>query len=661
MGEGKPKTFEDLIINSSTNEQDINKEEKKEAEKLLLAKDWENFLAEHTDEEEKTEDREHARTMAEEQEEDKSVVTQEERDLLEGKKESSTEVKNMIDTKKTSEIVKGDLAKLQEEIKNREEEKQKAKESVGRFQNLSARLGIKGSEAKETEKSRRSNAQVELERAVEELKEMMSQKNQFEQEKLNQIKESKSKFMKAVDKYNKLPLKYKIAITAGLIGGGAVAGMAGGSTAVAGSLVLGSFKVFDSIAAGIGAKSVVEHLGKRKKEKIEKGTMEEMQAELKEGKDLETVWKEKTAKMNERIEKSQEKYEIIAKWVGVDVGIGTFLLSGGYKDFANVWKLWRADQVVFGAGESLMQKGAQQTAEKTGVKGVGIVEKTGSERPFRSLAQRFHKTAPIIENTKMAEQSFEAVAKKGDTVWGLMKENLVKNPEFAKLDKTGQTRFLETLRRKIASNPESIGMAKGANIDKIAIGQKLNFQKVFGDKGAIQQIFEKAKNLSPEKMANAGKGVVEKAQNVVEKVSVKPYTGGGLTKIVETMSGGQKVVENLAMSAADRLKIVQPVNSLWSRMVGQSDKGFFAENLAKLGEGKSFFARNEWGSWKNMDMERILNSSFVSEREGIRLLERSHRESFVRFLKMLRRTVPPIAGKKETILEYLSRAQSTLK
>jgi hypothetical protein len=259
---------------------------------------------------------------------------------------------------------------------------------------------------------------------------------------LSKIEKIKNFVGKVIERYRRMPLSKKLMISGGLFAGGVVAGAAGGATGAALATGLVAGRWFQRSLAGAATAVGLEGLIKRSQEKqAEKKTLIELADQLEES------IKNNDKKLDEKLfqlERSKKKQ-----------------------------KFWR--YTLAGTAGALI--------------GSGLVG--------RALAN-------VAEGIWKPEADFIETAQKGDSIWKMAEDQLVKHygEKFASLDQARETYIIDAIKDKVAANPKAFGLA---DIDKIKVGQKIDFSSIFADKDEIEKIFNQATALKEAALENIEK------------------------------------------------------------------------------------------------------------------------------------------------------------
>ncbi|MBU1289883.1 hypothetical protein KKG85_01415 [Patescibacteria group bacterium] len=286
---------------------------------------------------------------------------------------------------------------------------------------------------------------------------------------------------KVVEKYRKMPLKYKLMLSAGLLAGGVAAGAVGGAAGAAMVTGVVAGRWFQRVLGGSAAAVGLEGLIKRSQEKK---AGKEVTAEFAD-KLMESI-KNGDKKLDEKLlelegGKKWEKYRRFA----LAGSMGALIASGWTaKALGNVipheWADWAKEKVGLGAE-------AAPTVENQ-----GTVPAEGTVPEAKVVPE----SAPMETGGGFVE-----VAGKGDSVWKMAEEQLAKNygEKFAGLDGARKTYLIDAIKGKIAADPGKFGLE---DIDKIKVGQKIDFSSIFEDKAGMDEIFGDASALKQAALEN---------------------------------------------------------------------------------------------------------------------------------------------------------------
>lgn len=185
-----------------------------------------------------------------------------------------------------------------------------------------------------------------------------------------------------------------------------------------------------------------------------------------------------------KLAKSQKHWRV-GKWMAVAAvgGSVSFLAGGGFtsdtaKDDYNLGDL----------DDKTVKKEVDKLAKK-------IVEQDAVEQKVDELAEE------IKESHKVNETAFIEKAKSGDSVWKMAERQLQDHygEEFENLEEGQKTYIIDSIKDKIAQNPEQFGLK---DIDKLQKDQEVNFQEIISDEQKMNEVFNQAENLNKDAIGN---------------------------------------------------------------------------------------------------------------------------------------------------------------
>lgn len=373
-----------------------------------------------------------------------------------------------------------------------------------------------------------------------------------------------------VDKYRKMPLRYKLLITGGLLAGGLAAGAVGGASGAALITGLAAGRWFQRTLGGAATAVGLEALIKRSQEKkAEKETLAELSADK-----LTESIKNNDKKLDEKLfklegSKKKQKYWRYALAGSAGLLVGSGLATRGLSNVCGFVKdVWSGDEV-----EKMAEKAGGPPAPEV----MTPDEAAGAER--EAIIEGEKALAPVGE---VSEANFIEIAEKGDSVWKMAEDQLEKHygEKFTGLDQARKTYLIDAIKDKLAADPAKFGLE---DVDKVAIGQKVDFSTIFEDKSAMEKIFERAGDLKQAAIEN-----IEKNNQIIQEW-VKEHPGQGLTS--------EKVEEILAA------KEVAPAASVPEVMTPDEAIGAHYENRAIEVIG---FNPEEYGAIKDLPVGKLL-------------------------------------------------------
>jgi hypothetical protein len=252
---------------------------------------------------------------------------------------------------------------------------------------------------------------------------------------------------KVVEKYQKMPLKKKLAISALLLGGGLAAASISGATGIALATGIVSGKWLQRALSGSATAIGLEGLMKKSQEKK---ASKEVTSEL--GDKLKESLENNDEKLDKKLfelegEKQKQKYwrYALAGSAGVLIGSGLVgkALSGIMPD---EWGNWIKNKFNFG-------------------------DKTPEVTPISDTAE----VTPPLQETIVAPKLEAYSIKSGDRLWDVLK---TKVPKIDNLERLGmKDNTVANLIETIKDDPEAYGITSG-NIDNLNIGDKIDMERI---------------------------------------------------------------------------------------------------------------------------------------------------------------------------------------
>ena len=325
--------------------------------------------------------------------------------------------------------------------------------------------------------------------------------------------------------YRKQPLKYKIALSGVLFAGAFGAGVGGG--AGAGTLLAGIF-VGKGIQRGLGGLAATVGIEAWRKGRQEKKAEKKVSAEFADNL-IESI-KNGDKKLDERLlklegKKKWEKYRrfALAGSVGALIASGWTVKALG-EIIPDDWADWAKDKMGIGT----------ETAPTDEVSGGALDPEKVAQ--MEALKPKMMDPEKLAQAEALSKMSFTEVAEKGDSVWKMAEEQLAKNygEKFAELDGARKTYLIDAIKDKIAADPGKFGLE---NLDKIKVGQKIDFSSIFNNKAGMDEIFRDASALKQAALDN----IAENDKMLGDWAAAHPneeLTSGKIDEIL----GGQEVV-----------------------------------------------------------------------------------------------------------------------
>ncbi len=398
----------------------------------------------------------------------------------------------------------------------------------------------------------------------------------------SKIEKMKNFAGKVVEKYRKMPLRKKLLLSAGLMTGGVAAGAVGGATGAALATGLVTGRWLQRTLGGAATAFGLEGLIKRSQEKkIEKETLAELTDKLQESiKNNDKKLDEKLLKL-EGSKKKQKYYRyVLAGTMGVLIGSG---LVG--KALQNVvGGIWSGEEV-----EKMVTRTEAQVKKPT------IIEDfdKAADTPYKFEAPV--KGAEVL--TEAQAESYIETVKKGDSVWKLAERQLAEHykEKFTELDEARKTYLIDAIKDKIAADPTKFGLE---NVDKLKVGQEIDFSKAFEDSDGI---FEKADALKQAALEN-----IEKNNKILEEW-VKEHPKEQLTsgKVDEILMGEEVTVEAVAEAPIS----TNEANVI--KLVGLEPKDYATIQNQQVGKYLDDFDKEEWKIFGGKKTSHFKLASFI--------------------------------------------------
>jgi len=333
---------------------------------------------------------------------------------------------------------------------------------------------------------------------------------------------------KAVEWYRKLPLKYKLMVSAGLLAGGVAAGAAGGATgaALAAGVVTGRWfqRSFGGAATAVGLESLI----KRSQEKrAEKKTFKEF------GDKLSEIIENNDKSLDERLFEleGKKKGEKTSRYILA--GTAGAVVASGLLGRAIRWGLEET-----GIGKSVKESVTGWFEHKPPSPELAVSHGPGYIPTAED--QEIFKEKPIL----LYGESYEVlrggpqIAEKGDSVWKIIGRQMSERygEKFDNLDEARKTYLIDALKDRVAVDPEKFGIT---NVDQIEAGKTYNLLP--GSRIEIEELMDKAKTLE-EGIASQ----ITEHDKMIEDW-VKNHPGESLTteKVDEILFGGKTEISDI--------------------------------------------------------------------------------------------------------------------
>ncbi len=366
-----------------------------------------------------------------------------------------------------------------------------------------------------------------------------------------------------VNAYRKLPLKYKIAVSAGLFG---AAGATAGGTAIA--MIAGGGIAAQRILGGAAVGVTLEASFRKLHDK-----MAEREVRKEFGKGLEEYFANNSEELNRKIialeskKGGQRRKRYIASGlVGAVIGAGAVArlteLFGGINE----------------AQASSVEVGSADTAEVTDIDLENW--RTPTEESTLYDKGEYGLNYPEFDPPSWGEDVADPVAstaegypaelvyevEPGSSVWGttenFLKEKLGSN--FDGLNEAQRTHLIDQIKNKIAEDPSKFGMEGVENIDFVQAGQKIDFSPLMED-NVMGKMLESSSDLSREAMES----IISNNEAIAEWVRENPGERLTTEKVREILSGeasGSEVPEFMQGEAGQPVEVAGEISELESVM-----------------------------------------------------------------------------------------------
>lgn len=349
------------------------------------------------------------------------------------------------------------------------------------------------------------------------------------------------------ERYQKMPLKKKILISAGLLGAGVAAGAAGGifAAAIGGGVVAARWA--QRGLSGVGLFRGVESTTKRIQEnRTERNIREEFG-----GEEIgEILDKGDVALDNRLFELNKQKdTERRRRYAGAAAAaiLGSFAISkliGWGRDYLK-GEFFNPGPEAGGSHYDHPDSPLSPTPEPEtalpgpdGPGGGSLPEDSGPEGgPPPSEGPSAGGPGEIPgpdagagpEVLSLGSSEFE-IGSGG--VWGTVENNLPDTYSNIPLGEGGRSNIAGEIMKEIKANPEKFGLGDIKNLDNIPAGHKIDLSSILNDPQKMQELYGHARGLSPEQVQNILKN------NQLLDDWVKRHPGEKLTqKVVDTLLG----------------------------------------------------------------------------------------------------------------------------
>src|SRR3990167_8621469 len=168
-----------------------------------------------------------------------------------------------------------------------------------------------------------------------------------------------------------------------------------------------------------------------------------------------------------------------------------------------------AENIAKGFGMEMSKMGAGIYPEGEivpGIETVGVSGGGGSAAEQAAAAAGVGKTVEVAAGVKqdILNSAVETASGKMDSVWKMSEHQLDQKGFFKDLVGTAEeisakkTYLIDAIKDKVAENPHAFGLK---DVDELAVGQKVDFSKIFENERVIKQVLlAKADKLSPQEI-----------------------------------------------------------------------------------------------------------------------------------------------------------------
>lgn len=301
------------------------------------------------------------------------------------------------------------------------------------------------------------------------------------------------------EKYQKMPLKKKLLVAGGLLTAGLGAGVVGGAAAMAIGGGVMTARWTQRVLSGVGIFRGLEAVTKQSQEK----SAEKQVAKEFEGEDLVGILEQGDAGLDRRLfelnkqkDKDRVRRNLLAAGGAIVGSLAITQLCG-----------WASGKVknFFGWGGS-----AAEAATLPEHKGPNISHETASAPVSK---------APEVPSAgtelPAAPENFSATYEvpQGGSVWKGLEEKLGERygNDFKNLEPGQKNYIIDKWKDYIGAHKSEFGLK---DINKIKVGDEIDFTKIFDDHQGMTNAFEKARNLSPKQIED-----IERINEIRNKIT----------------------------------------------------------------------------------------------------------------------------------------------
>ncbi len=417
-------------------------------------------------------------------------------------------------------------------------------------------------------------------------------------------------FTGLMEGYRKQSFKKKLLIGASIAGTGFALSTVGGVAAMGGAGIVVGYRVFSIGVSSVGFSQMFEawaQKGKGKKaekevEKIKDSGFEELDSGVEVNYEkLKKSLDENIEKIDSKIQK-EKQWRVWRKYMGVGAGIGMSTLGrylggevakhfGGETpemknvmhvspDFEDGTDPLEGSSEVNSEAMKAGAEGALHNPEADALGGSGV-----NKEAIKDQVEQ------VLGGHKLDAEAVGGIeiARSGDSVWKLAENQLESRGYFKGLTGTPEeilakkTYLIDAIKDKIAENPKDFGLT---DVDKIKVGQKIDFSDIFENKNDIENILNKAESL--------GKGDME-----------------SITQNLEGKSSLQEAMAQTAGATAEQSNIPTEI----PRMLGLSPAEYNAVNKLNVEEFLEKYGNNK----DYAELSKLINNQMENVSETSRL------------------------------------------
>jgi len=192
------------------------------------------------------------------------------------------------------------------------------------------------------------------------------------------------------------------------------------------------------------------------------------------------------------------------------------------------------------------------------------------------LPKELSATEPVSE---VQTKDFIETVGKGDSIWKMAEDQLEEHygNKFADLDEARKTYMIDAIKDKMIANPEKFGLE---SIDKLKVGQKVDFSSIFEDESELEKISEKAEALKETAVENIEKNnemlrdwVEDHPKEMLTSEKVENILSGESEKF--SLEGQEDIYKNFLKDKGFKLNNIIDVGKLPEELGGDKTGGDF--------------------------------------------------------------------------------------